>query len=1483
MSSERPVKSWTAATLRIEVQRGPSSWAWTFNDSRGSVRGEVTLDARSPGDQILLERAALAQRMPGPELQAEIARELSRALGEIASALATSSAPLLYVSGARISHVALSLPFELLFKPEGEAGPVIRVLSRANRQEPYPEPANRPERIAAAFALRHEDHYLPLHAEASALTDLAFEAGIPHDELFLCFAAEDLLAITRTASVVHLAGHGREGALACYWREANARRTLVSTDLIAAWDDAPPRLVTLSFCESSSEVDALRLIEATQGGEEALQEYILRGMSPVPDHPSPSMALDLAAALPTAVLALRTAADDYQVRELGRDFYRRHLLQRDPVEKAYAEALRSHSFHDEAGLPVPTLYVSEVLLPQLRVAPPVPSSPPPPSVVPPLKRRERRRVNLFHRATAPLGKELARNWICFIAGAIGSELHAEVTTALRNAVNSLDLAQGQPREPPVEDVLEGGLYAYLTRSLDPCDDHRGGIGIDLESLPADVAIGELLVDRRSVPFSDLAWLAKLTCGVPAILDAVLEADVSKLAGQLAEEARRRPSILDRSAHRDLSEELISRLDPARRDDIVAWADAKWRAVEARGRLAIDIVASGYLLGEDAHRFELTVESLSRLSRKIGTPMAEIHAVLDDLVAAGVALPDLAAVSDGVPKFLMVDMLTASRAWAACSPDAADAYIEHLLERTMRALPDAEHIGALSSGQLAYLAEVCLAVEDRRFALLLELLAERDDGADLAAQLRVRASAEMLDRRKTENALDPWDRWDDLYRSGRWQEAEALLDEIGIGQAAHRGHPLRPAVSRLSLTDPAQGDGGLSAATALERQLLELLGDPGENDLELGYLLGVRQIKARAMNACGDADGAAAVMIDGFRQTQRHAHHPSVAVFAGASAISLLGQLGRSREARAVWESIEGSVHGLPVSAAKLFALAGELQLLSSEGRRLQSASAANALLDDLGSWQRPRADIARIAIEGCSAALLGKALGFVLLTLRQMLAGPDPDIVTLNVNRELLTEAYRGLDTDAALDAVDELAAWIPAVLKVLEVTSEALRDNTRRDLDTIAASPRVAVGELMLGTEAVATLTARANSGCLLSGILLRSVDWDSGAPPAVEGGTPEKPPDGAELKRLAQEHGSLRSALSHLLSDSFELGAPILFDAFSGDLEARSTWVGLLAGDLGKDENAHLVEAQIMLLDGDCGAAQLALRGGGPLPTLAGLSVAIEDCATDYRNDRPGASKSEGAIGNWHLLLQQCPGDRDLGVTALRAATLVFGPGLLEALGASASGTSLGERLGVEAHGPVLAHLLETLEAEPEVRGALARAALRSDDREQCAMAVDALLEALAAADPEPASLRASHAALSSGALRGERYETALWASRALVEGPTRLPDPTDRLYAHFNAFQAATLIDGPEGGAAALRQAGDDLGLSMACWVVGKSPLVDLTSKDAEATVEALCAAASHPVDPFGDDLRVVREDTLRFLEETGNWPKLQDLLRESLEDR
>ncbi|MGH2878570.1 MAG: hypothetical protein ACRDK4_03050 [Solirubrobacteraceae bacterium] len=757
-----------------------------------------------------------------------------------------------------------------------------------------------------------EDPYLPLHAEARVLTKAAREAEIAYDELFLAFTAEDLLSAGRDSSIVHLAGHGRGGRWRCYWRGDREVAILTSQDLVDAWRDAPPRLFVLDFCESSSEADALRLAEAIKGAI-ALHAYSQQTFSREQNAPTSSMALDLVASLPTAVLALRTTADDTQAREFVGAFYDAHLVDGLPLEEAFAQAVAERGFHDDAGLPVPCLYISTDQPATHRDGTRASDQPGP---VESLDDRQRRCLNTFYKAIGPLGRAMGGQRMCSVTGDIGDSRELLIESLRDATALWTSITAGVECPEPVVEVIND--HHHLVKWTLGAEGHSVGVGIDLEGLPPDTTIGELLACRRRLAFEELLLVAYATCDVPPIVEAVIACNVGAIAKRLQKVAAGRSSLTDRKVRWDLASELIDCLPADRRSTIRAWSDAKWEKLQSFGPMAIDIFASRFLLSAYSWMMVTTVRALDHMVERLELNPEIVWAKLTELIAAGLAQRGVDLLANGTPPLLSLDLLTAARAWAACSDEAAHAFAEHAIDGEIVALGLDHGIDGQATGRLAALAQTCLTVGDPRAGRLLAELAVRDDGAAVAAKLRERADTtvrQAMDEHMAEDVPNAWDTWERLYQRGQLKEAASILDEIAEDPGG-ADHPLRIAVTRLGVTELSPSD-LLAQATDIERQLIASLDDREATNTDLDLLLMTRQMKASAMHDLGTGIAAAEILQWHFVQAVSLGASPSQLVAAGASAVAALAQEGALAQAREVWDRIEGSVNGMRSSADRM--------------------------------------------------------------------------------------------------------------------------------------------------------------------------------------------------------------------------------------------------------------------------------------------------------------------------------------------------------------------------------------------------------------------------------------------------------------------------------------------------------------------------------------------------------------------------------------
>ena len=884
------------ATLRVVHHEPPWAWTWVLSDARGEMLARAEIHPGRRGHQLLLEREALAQRMPGPQLREEMTTHLRELVGEeLSDALASSPARTLIVAGARSSQLALSLPLELLFHRDDPGAIVIRRILRPS--EPV-EPSPAPERIVAGFALTPDQRYLPLHHEAELLAGHARVAGIALDELFVSFTGEDLLRATCGASIVHLAGHGVAGAMRCEWRDGHAAM-LTSADLVETWRTSPPRLVVLGFCESSSERDELRTTQVLTRGSMALDDFASWVAATAPT-PSSSMAVDLAAALPTAVIALRSSADDMQTRRFLDAFYREHLREGLSVERAYARAVADNGFHDAVGLPVPIMYVGDDRLPLATATSASRSDGPVRCLAAP----QRRCLNTLYRAASPFGSAIGDSWGWRVTGE-DRELRATLLSALLDGTELWRAIQGvagpstalgvnQVREGCVEvfsrPVVSGGMTITVVRA-------------DLDRWAHAVTLGGLCSARGDLPLADLRLVAEATCDVPAIVDAVLDGDVAAIAAHL-----RAVAGGEQSDGPEVTHALLELLPRAAVAPIRAWAEARWSRVAALGQVAIDLLAALAILPEDEELLQPDQPLLYALSVRTGVGVTEQTRMMAALLQAEVVSFGTGSWRSETLNMLSCDLLTARRAWSARSQPAVGALALCQIEREMRFLPSLSFLESVETSRLAALAELCLQGRHSALRSVVAELASREDGAELAATLRVRSHDIEFDRLGLEpeptNEDPRWGAWDRLIEACRFEEAGALLDEI---EAAGRAtdHPLRIAADRLiTRVEDADQELLLHDARALEARLAaeSPAGDRSSTQMEL--LLIVRQAQASALRASGRQDEAAEVLLAHFAETVRAGVHVSACAYAGAHAVTTLCGLGeaerRDRSATSCW-------------------------------------------------------------------------------------------------------------------------------------------------------------------------------------------------------------------------------------------------------------------------------------------------------------------------------------------------------------------------------------------------------------------------------------------------------------------------------------------------------------------------------------------------------------------------------------------------------
>lgn len=1485
----------SSAALQIIHHAPPWEWSWRFQDERGSLQTEASLHPMRPDHQILLEREELARRIRGDELRRQMTDHLRELLTEeLAEALERSPARTLTVAGQRPDQMALSLPFELIFGREDAGAIVVRKVVPSRRQ---PEvPAAQTGRMVTAFPLTADQHYLPLHLEADLLARHAASAGMALDELFVCFTGEDVLRAARGASIVHLAGHGAEGALRCEWRE-RAAATLTSHDLIEAWRDESPRLVVLGFCQSSSERDDLRSARVAARGEMTIEEYAAR-LAPTAQAPSSSMAFDLVSALPTAVIGMRTNADDTEARRFLDAFYAAHLSDGLDIEGAYGRALAECDFVDGVGLPVPALYVGGEAAPHEKEPPEGQ-----PGTIRCLPPDVRRIVNTTYQATSSLGPAIGGSWGCRINGA-NEALRLKVAQSVLITASAWREIQGIPGASPALAVTE--LKGEAIEAVCPPMSRArpiSAVRIDLNRWSQSVTMGELLSASSEAEPHELRLLARATCDVPALVSIVLLNGVDALAGALAQKAEKASP-----GDWDLACALLNLLPEQHAVPIRRWSDERWSAVEAIGQPAIDLVAAFTSLLDGESLLEDDQPAVTAIHLRTGIPMEEPGLILGALGNSGIISFGTGPLQEQLTETLSCDRMTAQRALRHCSHGATEALALVEVERELDRLPSIDTVESLTTPNLARLCELCLICDHPELDSLLKKLAGREDGREAARELQERRGVGSDTNEEAGPAATDrdWGAWDALIQAGRFEEAAALIDELEAAGVS-TDHPLRIEANRLitRLPDPDQ-ESLLRDARALEQRILTERVYGKESAAQIEVLLVVREAISSALHRLDRMGEAGEVLLEHFRETMKSGARPSACAYAGAHAIREFCLNDEPDRAREICDVLAPLVSDLAPSSATILVHSAELELLAAEGRSVHAIAAAEELLREIGEWDAPRPDQVRGAFPGLGGAFAGTDRGVAVLALNY-LTGREPS--PLGDDRVLrLTHTWPEVDANEAVVAADELFSLMPKAMEAFGMSRSDLRQGTRTFAEKFLQLSKGSGVTGLLGREGERILTARAEAGCPLSERIL-----EAARAPGVE-----EDPAAAPQKRkhiydaaIARDHPRLKVALREILPETFQSILALLPEALNGNRDARLAWAAMTMDDSEEDQIGPESYALLAIAKGDVQATWSALRHvEGPRPTMA-ICVAIEEyCLWPGKRDAAPTPVPEAIAAlsrtAWESALDQAP-DRAASARAahhgLGSAFMSIQNVLSALLVAHRCSSSLTQVGGAREEEPLTRHVFEllwkssetqlalaelTIDAEPQqseeafellgvfalsedpqvsMRAKLSRltAAARRKEKHLLEPALDDLLqclEELESGDPRRIPLLNS---ATLAALELERSEAAIDCARDLLTHPLSRADGPMRFEA-FNLLFRCLVADGQMGAAAdLLAEAGAEMGFSVACLILDWFPEAFDTNGAARFAEVMLPLAEAE--DPLVDS-PPLRSARMKFLERIGD---------------
>ena len=1135
-------------TLRLHVPVVYNQFHWSLrlrDDSGLDVRADVQLDPSRAEHQELIDRPRDPVRRADAGTRARLRATLTDALGpDVVRELTAADVSEVWLRASPIARVALTLPLEVLFDDTSTI--VVRQLLGTPAA---PEADAVPAGVLAGFALCPEDGYLCLHEEARLLQEAAAVGSHHVDELFITFTGEQFLERGRGRAVVHLAGHGSGSAMSCP-RAAGARQTLTARELIDAWSERPPGVVVLNFCESSSERDVSRLLSTVALDSVDLDAY-QAGLVTAEAVSMGSFAIDLAAGLPTAVVAMRTPVHDVAARRFAATFYGALLGGGVPLVDAFRRALEADCPVDDAGVPVPTLYLSTSDVPVLGGG----------DQETPISRpddRTRRYVNYLYKGFTAWAQVSDQQWMCSVTG-WDSSVREHVLAHLVQ-VGEPDRPDG--RRPLVEPASESSVFVVGG----PPGENTKAVQLDLDSLPSVVPIREVTSLRPLPAASDAQLLAYATCQVPSVLEALHEVPIEAAVAALRDAASGRSPILDRSLRWDLARVLLDYLPNGARGAVLAWSEAKWARLQSFGPLGIDVAASRFLLEDDFFVSARLHEMLIPMANDRGLAIEEVGQMLIQLAGAEVASISVDAALGRYPEVISFDLLTASRAWESCSDAAVASYRSTFMDSRLSFLGLREATDSVATPELIVLAQTCLAAGDQRFWPLLDVLRRRTP-ASLAERLAEAASAAGLPHDGT--AGDSGQGWklvlDDLH-AGRRGAARAGLNLL---EPSGDGEQLSVRVARIVLQDPPDDPRrALEEAAGLIDEVLAELQDGADRQRSITWLNGLRQLSSAALELLGEDDASVAVLVEHWEEVQRFGGSSTLQLLAGGPLVERLRALSRFAEARAVLDVMLSLSADSPPSAVRCWTVALDLTLLTFEQRFSRLPATIDLLVDLLRAWDAPGADVLHrcfLALSSAELSIERGGRGIVWLALADYASG-EAGSMKRAAGARGVSEVF-GVTVADVVGAAPELEAALRPVLD---------RIPTQRPFAAFFESwlaawePASAVDLVVtaLGAENAAALRARATAGCAFAQLAERNL---------ARGGTPEETiqlPDGwdpASLEAVVDAHPPLRTLLANVLAERFVAVLPLVRAAHAGGADARIELFGALLGHFRAGETAR------------------------------------------------------------------------------------------------------------------------------------------------------------------------------------------------------------------------------------------------------------------------------------------------------------------------
>jgi hypothetical protein len=1180
---------------------------------------KVTVDPTVAAHQMLIERTASRVRSIN-----QLRAALTSLIGEeLASRLREADLSVLHVHGGRETQLALHLPYECLFDT-----PTL-VVRHTDRRRATRRPAAGAGMLAA-FALTEEAPYLPLHAEAAPLAALAHSAGIDYDELFLTWTADDLLRRGHGRALVHVAGHGTAGTIACLGDEVRTTVNLTSQDLIEAWQDSPPELILINTCHGSTASDFTSLFREFDGTTMAVARRGLAALGSQ-DAASTSMAVDLATALQTTVVSMSTAIADSAARRFAAAFYSHLLTDKVHVYEAFRGALRESDCHDASGLPVPTLFVGGLprRLPERAYAEP--------RTLP----DDLRRMASYHRAgTISLAHIGRTSWCGMLLGA-DPGTHATTLDLIRTAAAERGVTSD---ELEVRDLGPGGTFV----STAPTDSDQLTLAVfQLDWLLADEVAAE--VELLDVARVDARLLALSCCQVPALVEGLRQVPLEELVPMLRATAAGRDPIIDRGLQWDLARVLIQSLPDEARDTVSGWSESRWERVQTLGRVGVDVVSAAFLLGDDqpgVHDYE---RRLMYLIRAGGWPEEHVFDAFDAL-ADGVASV-LGQLDGASPPLLRIDRLTAARAWAACSETAAWAYITAYLDEALQSMHDPEFLRTTGDLAVIWLADLAAAAGDDRVRNLIDLL-KAHGRPDAAARLTKVADDRGIG--PDAPAVDAVGQ--QLERAVRVGSTGAFTELIGELDAGAFEDDLPWQATRLAI-EAREADPTVTVerARALTDAVLREAAKGGADlDRLAGTLGNLTVAMSTAYGNLGNAEAALDAQVGYFLTTARMGAPPVRLAYAASLAADALLRHARDAEARDIINMALSSIAEMRPVSGFIALQTVHVRTLVRENRLPLVKQEAAVLTSLISAWEHPHLGALENALYGLGSAELQldePASSVAHVALSDCLSDAPPTPARIAVSASLRDMA--GVATSSLLRTAQARRLDLTETLERVDLDPHTVDARLERWFAKLATTEADRLG--VLGPDRARALRARARAGCPVADNVIRGLE---GAPdddcriPASW--------DIARLPELAVQYGSLASLVAPTLSDRFVAGLPVAGRAYRSDLDARVVFCALTAPDHGRHGTEGLGDYVVAMLE-QAAPDEIARCIAG-LPGRYGVQAALqlEQCIVeidDFPEPDSTAELAEHAMQIWPALLGNAVRDADEAKFTLQLLRYVYG----------------------------------------------------------------------------------------------------------------------------------------------------------------------------------------------------------------------------------